>query len=212
MATLKKLNRAVLALDDGREVEVERIGRGRYTTAWANGSHVYLQTDERDASKEMLANLARRSGRNQHLPDCHYLGELGARHRLYSMPKYRKVTARDTRVAWELLKCLITLRERARRLAATNDPKWDSYALNAAFRELIDDGEGNNISGLPDALQAALLALLDEAANYGEYTLEFRRANVAADGNGTLILLDPLFDLREVREDSERRMRAARGY
>lgn len=37
--------RALLTLPDSSQVEVERIGRGRYTTAWKNGSHVYAQTN-----------------------------------------------------------------------------------------------------------------------------------------------------------------------
>jgi hypothetical protein len=205
---LQKLHRALLTLDDGQTVEVERIGKGRYTTAWANGSHVYLQTDERDASKEMLAHLAVEP-RNPHIPDCRYVGML-ERHKVYTMPKYRKVTARDTREAYAQLRRLIAMRDKAYTLAIkARGCKFDGYDINNEFRELLENGEG---ASLPETLRDALTQLLDEAENYGEYTVEFRRANVAADEAGTLILLDPLFDLAEVRTDSQQRAKAARGY
>lgn len=214
-ATLKPLHRAILTLPDGKAVEVERIGRGRYTTAWANGSKVYLQTSEKDYSKEILENLRR----EPHIPDCQRLGDFSGPYRLYSMPKYRKVTARETPEAWRQLKTLIEVREEAWILACKRNSHWRAatgYEINEAFSELLDDIEAGVGKVEPDALPPELVAslrlLLDEAASYGEYAIEFRRANVAADKSGRLILLDPLFDMAEVRQDSERRLRKARGY
>jgi len=215
-ATLKPLHRAVLTLPNGRAVEVERIGRGRYTTAWANGSHVYLQTHEKDASKEIL-EVVGRGERATHIPDCRHLGAFAGPYRLYSMPKYDKVTARTTPAAWAQLQALIKLREEAWQLALKRENRApDGYAINDAFRELLDDvaaGCGLVEPGvLPNSLVEALRAVLDEAANYGEYTIEFRRANVAADKQGRLILLDPLFDGAEVRKANQEAQRKARGW
>lgn len=217
-AKLTKLHTALLTYDDPStggpvSVEVTRIGRGRYTTAWANGTKVYLQTSDRDASKEILSNLAV-PPRNPHTPDCTLLDSFAGDYRLYSTPRYRKVTARETPQAWKQLKTLIAMRDDARREACKDRSRSDlGYAINDAFRNIIDADQCGPAPRLPASLYEALKQLLDEASRYGEYTIEFRRANVAADADGTLILLDPLFDLAEVRRAKEERMkRAARRY
>lgn len=73
MATLKSLHKALLTLDDGREMEVQRIGRGRYTTAWANGHNVYLQVREGEYSKEIMEGLQG----TKHIPECRHEGYIG---------------------------------------------------------------------------------------------------------------------------------------
>lgn len=215
-ATIKPLHKAILTLPDGKTVEVERIGRGRYTTAWANGSHVYLQTSEKDYSKEILDNLGH-GGRTPYIPDCRRLGDFAGPYRLYSMPKYRKVTAKETPEAWRLLRRLEALREEAFTMARKREPRnLTGYAINDAFRELLDDTETGVGTLAPEDLPAGLITalrlLLDEASNYGEYTIEFRRANVAADAKGQLVLLDPLFDMAELRKDQDARLHKARRY
>jgi hypothetical protein len=200
LAKIKPLYRAILTLPDGSPVEVERIGKGRYTTAWATVAYgdgskvVYLQTSEKDASKEVLASL---SGK-PHLPKIEHLGSFERReYRLYVMPRYRKVTARDTPTAWRQLKELIRLREMAATWAMQRRSiTWDGYDLNDCFREALREESHE----LPEELVESLTELLDAAANYGEYAVEFRRANVAADAAGRLVLLDPLYDVAEVRE------------
>jgi hypothetical protein len=211
-ASIKPIHKANLTLPDGKTVEVERIGRGRYTTAWANGSRVYLQTHEKDFSKEILSAIPR----NPHIPECEHLGGFSGPFRLYSMPLYRKVTARDTPEAWRHLRCLEALREEADGLARQRARLVDGYALNDAVRAILDDMEAGvgtlPSEALPWELFEAVRSLLDEAANYGEYTVEFSRRNVAADARGRLVLIDPLFDMAEVRQSREGALRKARGY
>jgi hypothetical protein len=205
MNTIKisKLHKARIALPDGKTVEVERIGQGRYTTAWANGSKVYLQTSEKDYSKEILSTIS-----GPHIPKCDYVGNLDGPYRLYSMPKYRKVTARETPEAWAQLRELIRLREMARMEFLRAGAIPDGYDINERFREMVDE-EGHV---LPRSLVLDLHKVLDAAGNYGEYTIEFRKANVAANKAGRLILLDPLFDMAEIRASQERARRRAIPY
>jgi hypothetical protein len=209
-AKLKPLHRAILTLPDGSPVEVERIGRGRYTTAWAtvayhNGSKVYLQTNEKDASKEILAGF---SGK-PYLPEIERLGNFEGDYQLYVMPRYSKVTAKDTPAAWAQLKELIRLRELAVSWALQRRGiNWDGYDLNDSFREALREEP----HGLPEELVESLEELLDAAGNYGEYAVEFRRANVAADPAGRLVLLDPLYDVAEVRESHKAARQRANRY
>lgn len=198
------LHHARVTLPSGKSVAVERIGKGRYTTAWANGHNVYLQTHEKDASKDILSGL-----RGSHIPRCRYIGTLDGPYRLYAMPKYRKVSARETPEAWKHLKELIRLREEAQSLARKRRGfLFDGYDLNDCFLEIIEEREHI----LPRSLVSALTKIIDAAGNYGEYTIELRKANVAADAAGRLILLDPVYDLAEVREDREARLKRHRGY
>ncbi len=213
LAKIKPLHRAILTLPDGSPVEVERIGKGRYTTAWATVAYgdgskvrkVYLQTSEKDASKEILASL---SGK-PYLPEIERLGNFEGDYQLYVMPRYRKVTAKDTPAAWAQLKELVRLRELAVSWALQRrGARWDGYDLNDCFWEALQEEP----HGLPGELVESLAELLDAAANYGEYAVEFRRANVAADPAGRLVLLDPLYDVAEVRESHKAARQRANRY
>lgn len=205
MATLKLLYKALLTLDDGSVIEVERIGRGRYTTAWANGTRVYLQVSEKDLSKEILSTL----GGTPHIPDCEHIGWLKDV-RLFAMPKYRKITAKGTPTAYKQYKELARMMNLAVDQARRRNVNYDGWDLNQAFRDEVDQAD---VAGsLPDSLLEALRLLLDSAANYGEYAMEVRKANVAADDDGELILLDPLFNMREVRESMAAARKRHRGY
>lgn len=202
-ATLTALPLALLTIPapgrpEGKTIRVTRIGRGRYTTAWRHGSRVYLRVRPGEHSKEILETLRGKA----HIPSCRFVAHLPNDYKLYGMPLYRRVTARETTEAWKQLRTLIKMREDAWLAARDrNGGRAHGYDINAAFADLLD----NTDHGLPDSLVNALNSLLDQAMNYGEYVVEFRRANVAATKSGKLILLDPLFDMEEVRNSQKKR-------
>lgn len=183
---------AVLTLPDGSEVHVTKLGKGRYTTAWRNCENVYLQVSERDYSKEILAGLAQ-VDRNKHIPDCKELerADGNSPFRWYQMPLYQPLTAKSGK-AWEEFKLLKQIMENA--WSSLPFSRKEADALREAVREMVDDA-----TYLSDSIKEAVNQLVDEAANYGEYSIEFSKRNCAVDGNEVLILLDPLFDLSEVR-------------
>jgi len=188
--------RATLSLPDGTQVEVERIGKGRYTTAWRNCSSVYLQTHEKDSGKEIVCRLAEFS-RNPHIPDCKRLdGDDNQIHNWYRMPLYKPLTAKSGR-AWEDFKFLRQVREESRRSLGYNTKRTDdeeAYMLNDSFRQYVDDS-----TYLSDSIKEAVDQLLNECSNFGAYTIEITKKNCAVDADGNLILLDAVFDLAEIR-------------
>jgi len=204
---LKMLNpRALLTLQDGTEVEVERIGRGRYSTAWRNCQNVYLQTNEKDYGKELISRVAEE--KNPHIPACVQLDwqDGNAPYRWYRMPLYQPLTAKSVR-AWEDFKALKQAREDAQRSLPYDQKRTDDadvHEVNAKFVELVEDA-----TYLSETLKEAVRLLVEECQNYGAYTIEISKRNCAVDAEGNLILLDPVFDLAEVRSQW-RKQRAAR--
>lgn len=205
---LKMKPTAELTLDSGEVVQVERIGRGRYTTAWRNSHNVYLQVKEIEDSKEILASLATEP-RNQHIPDCKFLAwaDNNSPYRWYRMPLYQPLTAKSGK-AWEDFKLIKSLRDE------TNNERvkgmWsrggrgdmDATEFNALFNDKVQDA-----TYLSDALKEAIQQLVDEACNYGQYMIEITKKNCAVDNAGNLILLDPLFDYAEVKAARDRQMK-----
>lgn len=200
-ATLKRLPpRALLTLPDGSAVEVDYIGKGRYTTAWRNSHYVYLQTHEKDASKKILTTL--RSEKSPHLPVVELLGFMRPVYHLYRSPLYQPLTAKS-RNAWATFKRIAkhfneTRSEVNRRMGYGRD-----YDANT-FNEVLCEALANDDEISPE-IYHAVRQLTDEAANYGEYQIEITKKNSAVDAEGNLILLDPLFDLTEVRSYWKRR-------
>lgn len=191
--TIKPLRRALLTLDGQEPIEVERLGQGRYTTAWVNSHWVYLQTHEKDQSKAIMEA----AGSIRHVPQVEYLGFMNPCWNVYKEPKYKKLTA-ASKEAWQDFRMLEqTLADAARSLYRYG-PKPSAAEVNARFVETLP-------VTCSQALREAVEALVNEAINYGEYRFEIRRGNLAVGYEGELILLDPLFDQAEVEAYWEKR-------
>jgi hypothetical protein len=190
---------AVLTLDDGTRLEVERIGRGRYTIAWRNSHYAYLQVHEKDNSKELLSHLSN----NPHLPKVEELGWFAGNspYRLFREPLYQPLTAK-CKAAWELFKLVKECRDEAQREHSKahgwnhtrSDATDDARELNQLFEDKIEDA-----TYIPDKLKDAVRSLVYACGSYGAYCIEITKKNCAVDAKGNLILLDPCFDLAEVR-------------
>jgi len=205
--TLKNLpRRAMLTPDKGAAVEVEQLGRGRYTIAWrsvANPSAVYLQVRDVDKSKELLSRLE-----GPHIPKLEYCGQFEAEETLYLTQFYAPLTAKN-KAAWNVYKVLSRYAEQAYR---QNQPQ--SYGrqeplnvqrVNEDFASMVEEDDE-----LPQSIREDVRALVSWSCSYGDYMVEIAKRNLAVDGE-TLILLDPVFDQAEVaRTNREAAKRAER--
>lgn len=204
--TLKPTKAARLTLDNGDTVMLEYLGAGMFHTCYLDTTtkRVYSVTKDRDIegavdySKEILSHPQLGCDPSPHIPTVEYVGDLeGSDRRVYRMPVYQKLRAKINQDAWFYLKRL----EQARKDA------WDAiYQKWVASRQLriTDIGvfvnqrvlELMDVPGVPESLKEALNSLYEAAQNYGtSYVFEFSPRNVMVDENGTLILLDVLFNL-----------------
>lgn len=209
MITLKPIKSAILTI--GHETRtVHRIGSGRYCTAWKNGTgDVWLQVHEKDSSKDILASLEP----NPHLPRVERLGYFDGNspYKLYKSVEYMPLTAKHKR-AWEMYKVLHMVWNRVRFtpgahiVSPIQSVDKDAQDIKENFRGAVEEQYGD--SHILDAVDA----LIRESYNYGAYTIEITKKNCAVDQDGNLILLDPLFDLAEVRDALNKALKRNRGY
>ena len=198
---------AVLTVGD-KTYDVERIGKGRYTTAWRNGTdHVWLQVHEKDLSKDALCMAEA----NPHLPECESFGwfDGAAPYRLYREPLYQPLNARSGK-AWNDFKELYRIFGEVRISHTWGENKGVSQRtkeFNAKFEDAVQD-----TIYLSDSIKEAVRTLIYTAANCGDYGIEISKKNCAVGAKGQLILLDPLFDRAEAEADYQRRVKRSRGY
>ena len=206
MIKLQPIHAAVLTLDNGQPIHVERIGRGMYSTAWKNGTAVYIQTHEDDAAKEMLCQIHD----TPHLPTVERIHSDSdtSIYNWYKMPLYQKLTSAHKR-AWTDYRALQKLRIKASQTANfawAKNLQCDS--VNNEFLELVKQ------SPLAAQYEAPIEALTEWCASYSQSWLieELQARNCAVDANGDLILLDPIFDLQIIRDQQDAAMKRHRGY
>jgi hypothetical protein len=194
MATLKNLPRRAILTIHGRATVVEKLGSGRFTTAWqvvgpkVKGQYdkVYLQVKKRDNSKEIMAHMQG----NIHIPTLERVDFIGD-DTLYVTQYYHPLKAQH-KEAWKQYKILKNLIEK----------EWYSCVTRGANR-IYKTNEGFACaaacnSDLPTTLQNAIYELSDWCNAYEGYLIEIAVRNLAVDDNGTLILLDPCFNWTEL--------------
>lgn len=169
-------------------VAVTRLGEGHATVAYRGADDwVYLVTDEQsgDEAKSILIE-AKTTAPNPHLPQIEWLGYGWAgkrRGEAYRMPLYRKVE-RGT-LAWKQMKALQTCP------SGYQDTLADQLAcVEALVRQ----------KRIPPRILRGLRQLVDTAQGRGtDWGLEFPNANLAMDDKDQLILLDVIFNRRELQ-------------
>jgi hypothetical protein len=202
MATLKRIPARAILRYGYITVEVQRLGAGRYTTAWRdvlNPEMVYLQVSEKDFSKEMLTFMQD----YKHIPQLEQLESFDNDSRLYRTKFYRKLTAKHTE-AWETYKILATCIEQAKCDTPFNSPPH-------VYNQLFDDAVQDKVY-LSNEIKETIHALVDWCQSYGEYCIEICPKNLAVDDDGTLVLLDPCFDQKEVKESYKKALDKSRKY
>lgn len=179
----------------GEEHILSYLGKGRYTTAFANERYVYSFTNMEDSSKDALSWRARDL---PHVPQFIKVDEYEQRWRgqvkeigVYRSPLYHKITPKA--YPW-LYKEVGRLDEA--RWALANE--WYTHANRAEFDDikwptevaqmLIDQTPME--TSWREALQEILYAGMDYDSQMA--FLEFHRPNIVADDNGEIVFLDTL--------------------
>lgn len=191
------------------------LGRGRYTVAFRLVSGpVILYTYFGDICKEILAQCQDGhdeggtwcEGRNPHVPEIERVGVFSSpRHaddvRVYRARYYEPLTAAH-REAWAHRNEL----ERVRREAYAEIVREPSMAR---YEGVTVNYAVATRARVPERLKAALAELTDAAANYGAgYMFDgFKKTNQGVDEEGRLVLLDPLYDAKEVYEETMAQLR-----
>jgi hypothetical protein len=197
------MKRPVLITDNGKKIEVTRIGRGQWSTAYRHGRDVYLVTREsKDYSKHIMAEAYRRLPSNRHLPHIREIERLNGSYR-FKMPFYPRLMSKDDK-AWRTFK---DLRELANRVWMTNNFTKDGwmergYSLMCSVRDKVKDR----------ALRNALDSIIDASMDYAEtYWFEFSPRNLGVGSKGQLVLMDPIYNMYAVWSEREDRMMRLRG-
>lgn len=206
--TIRRVNVYKLLLPGNVTVTTERIGKGRFCTAYlAEDNHtVYLSvnTDRGDHSKEMLIGLQGLP----HIPVIEEIGTHGA-NKVYKTVRYNAPLRAIARRAWKDYRILAKAQNEHYttecNLSRSQNRQLDFYAINCAT---VHSTRGKVAATVTETLEN----LADAAANYGSYLFEFAARNLASDDSGELILLDPVFDWESVRRESDARMKKVRGY
>lgn len=185
------------------------IGRGRFTTAFKAGRYVYLYTFHDDFSKSILAHTYRQYEENPHLPKIERVGRMkykGQTCNVYKAWGYKQIDegTKLTRANQEVIKTLQELHE-----AACAEFKGDIVRTyqSSEFNQFITQGDG--MFRLPYLIRAALEALAETALDWGDHYIfdSFKLRNLALNGKGQLILIDPLFDFDKIMKDHKVRSR-----
>lgn len=193
------LTRSALYTPDG-ELPIRRIGKGMFSTAYVTTdqrtgrSYVLSVSDDEHSSDKEIAAMAHDSlPNNPHIPAVERFGSTGTQH-VWKMPFYKAPLRKaDDPRGWKdyaaIKKCLgVAERERMR-----------------SYRTLPRDTNQDTVecaarSGVRESVVEALDALAEMAGNYSEfYKFEFSPRNLATDDAGRLVLLDVLFNVKNLK-------------
>jgi len=193
-----------LAFPDGKVVFMQdRLGKGHWTTAYlGDDGWVYLLTKEeglRDPAKDILTEFTedmKTYPESIHFPWVEKIGEVrlsrSGVHSVYRMPQYEPIPvgSANAKVARKLSKIsdvAFTMRARLGVKAATQ--------LTTAQKKDLQVLAVNEAVGIPDSVKAAVSAMADYMANWGDgWQFEFPKRNLMQDADGNLVLLDVIFD------------------
>lgn len=200
MITLKANKPSFTLTIDAATVTVERIGKGRFCTAYRDVAsdtvYLFVAEDQGDYSKEILKYLRG----TPYIPDLEYLWDYQTR-LVYRTKYYPRLTA-ASKLAWAQYKALAKCLEDARTECTQRRPAhvaWYQDGHHIMYRtvELLRERypESEELTGTLDTL-------VSWASSYGaSYCFEFWPRNLGTDTNGGLILLDPIFDMETVAKD-----------
>ncbi len=209
------IRRGNIQFPDGKTLPIKQIGKGMFATAYATvgtkNKRVFVAVRdsvypvENDYSKEIMEE-AQGKGLT-HLPKVKKLGDTNNA-ALYEMPFYKVPVRAQDGAAWQQYKVLKKCQDQAQRLTPYAEKTYDGVGYELSQKILSCVQLHVAAKKVPRTLYNSLKAVVDAGANYGaEYSLEFFPKNLGTDPKGRLILLDPIFSIRVVRQ---RQVAAAR--
>lgn len=193
---------------DGKAFEAEYLGAGHHARAYRAGDTVYLFVHgEGECMKDAVAEWC---SDMPHVPVVKRHDETrvrGREYRVYSMPYYRNVTAKDAS-AWAVLRTLSEAAERIRRAKYMGDRPLTTWGIYFA-QDVIEDTRGK----VPESVSEALTELMNAGSNYGSgVTFEFGRRNIGVDAEGRIVFRDILFDAEKVYRELVAKSKRCRAY
>lgn len=186
------------------KIDAEYLGSGRHCVAYRFGDTVYCFVDEDEAMKEAISMWC---DDLPHIPKIEDVGNQfirGVWKKVYKMPYYRNINAKD-KEAWAVLK---TLKKTADDIFhskyCVSDKSlwmWGQYYMD----DIIEQTRGK----IPESVTEALESMMNAGANYGMgIAFEFGQRNIGVDSEGRIVFRDILFDA----EKMHREMAAKRGW
>lgn len=196
-------------IERGHRMTLRKIGAGQFAEVYITPDYAYIvaaMKHEDTPDKEILVHAHEDAPDNPHLPAIEKLGTLtwrgpaaaGRTRRwdtgadvftnVYVLPVYDvPVTKAKSAKAWKDFQVLKKASDASHRWPS---PWRSGYEHNV---EIVEAVKGKVSSTLHEALEI----LVSWAANFSDQMLfEFAARNLAVDGNGNLVLLDPLFQRR----------------
>lgn len=170
-------------------IDAEYIGKGQFCTCYHADGIVYSylkKSDSPDGIDYSKIAVAEWTEDNIHIPEFKIYGETES-HYILTSPLYDNLSPAYTR-AWNQFKIL--QREYDIFLYANYKNYKFGYDLNRAFLNSL-----TGIVGLSDSIIDGLNSINDACTNYGNfYRFEFAKRNMKVNQDGTLILLDCIFN------------------
>lgn len=170
---------------DGEERTVKKIGKGQFTTAYSDGSTVFLIVADGCYDKDMAVEL-HNTFPNPYFPAVEKAGYCGER-TVYRCPLYGKLTAAHQQ-AWLVYKTIKGAHDSTRAVSKLHGT-YDGYEFNQRVLDKLTS-DALVTPNFPDGALSALQTAVDFAADFGsEYWLDIGRVNFAVNGE-QLIFLD----------------------
>ena len=177
---------------DSETLSAEFIGCGQFAMCYRVGESVYAYVQDAgeqkksDLSKEAVALYTDKS--NRHIPEIDVVGDYEKSWNnyglVYRMPFYTMLDS-SYADAWKQFRILEDIR--SNRINELR--KSSAYEVNES---ILADAEE---SDLPESIVSALRSIHEACSNYSQsYLFEFAKRNLAVHEDGTLILLDVIFN------------------
>jgi hypothetical protein len=183
--------------EDYKMIDARFIGRGAFATCYRDNDTVYsfIKTngDNSDYSKEAIALFAN----GKHIPQIEKLGgnvdESGL---VFKMPFYNRLNNTNPE-AWRQARTLIRIWKRM----GYKQQGESGYEYNNRVIEFVRMEAIENDDSTLDEIADDLESIKNACSNYDDtYVFEFAVRNMKVNDDGTLILLDVIFNAKALIE------------
>ena len=203
--------RGELTSPSGHTLQVKKIRQGSFSRVYEIASdpeNMLVNTRDDVYEKEILSGIHTEQLSlspdevNPHIPQVREIG-YAKNGKLYIMKKYKMPLRKSDSEDWSdylsVRKCWLEAQDIVRNRYNKRGVKIQYYHLgNEIFNETVDCAIKNNVKV---SIVEALEMLRDQASMYGsEYGFEISPRNVGTDEYGNLVLVDVLFNMKEMHK------------